>query len=277
MARIRTIKPEFVQSESVGRLSRDARLLFILIWTVCDDEGRLRGNSRMLARTLYPYDDGKDGQIDTSGSDVERWMLELEQQGCVQRYESGGDSYLSVCNWLKHQKIDKPSASKLPPAPRVLAKVRERSSQDQDQDRDQEGKGSTAPAPGSASADPPPLVLSPVEQASAFPLPTAVITIPTNTGEEYPVYQPMVDEYASAYPAVDVPAQLREMRIWSISNPNQRKTKQGMQRFINGWLSKEQNRPRGRHDAGRGHGLAGNGYQLPQQLGRRPPPQESPK
>ena len=33
VARIRTIKPEFPQSESVGRLSRDARLLFILVWS----------------------------------------------------------------------------------------------------------------------------------------------------------------------------------------------------------------------------------------------------
>jgi hypothetical protein len=64
MGRIRTIKPEFPQSESVGRLSRDARLLFIQLWTVCDDSGRARGSSRMLASLLYPYDTDVLGLID---------------------------------------------------------------------------------------------------------------------------------------------------------------------------------------------------------------------
>ena len=56
MGRIRTIKPEFPQSESVGRLSRDARLLFILLWTLVDDSGRTRGGYQLLASLLYPYD-----------------------------------------------------------------------------------------------------------------------------------------------------------------------------------------------------------------------------
>ncbi len=46
MARIRSIKPEFPQSESMGNVSRDARLTFIQLWTLADDSGRLRGSSR---------------------------------------------------------------------------------------------------------------------------------------------------------------------------------------------------------------------------------------
>jgi len=42
MARIRTIKPEFPHSESMGRVSRDARLLFVMLFTIVDDEGRAR-------------------------------------------------------------------------------------------------------------------------------------------------------------------------------------------------------------------------------------------
>jgi hypothetical protein len=57
MARIRTIKPEFPQSESMGRISRDARLLFVQLWCICDDHGRTRAASRMLASLLFPYDD----------------------------------------------------------------------------------------------------------------------------------------------------------------------------------------------------------------------------
>lgn len=107
VGRIRTIKPEFPQSESMGRVSREARLCFIMLWTLCDDEGRTRANSRMLASLLYPYDDDAKGHL-------EGWLLELEREGCIQRYSCESDHYLQVLNWLSHQKIDHPSKSKYP-------------------------------------------------------------------------------------------------------------------------------------------------------------------
>lgn len=107
MARIRTIKPEFPQSESIGRLSRDARLLFIQIWTLADDEGRARASSRGLASALYPFDDDAKDLIDG-------WLFELARERLITRYEADGSTYLVVNNWLKHQKIDRPSKSRLP-------------------------------------------------------------------------------------------------------------------------------------------------------------------
>ena len=127
MARIRTIKPEFPHSESMGAISRDARLLFILLWTLADDSGRLRGNSRMLASLLYPYDDDAPKLIDG-------WLSELDAQSCIVRYQIEGATYLEICNWLIHQKIDKPSRSKIPAfdeSSRILANPREESSGDQ--------------------------------------------------------------------------------------------------------------------------------------------------
>lgn len=127
MARIRTIKPEFPQSESMGRVSRESRLCFMLLWTLADDSGRLRGNSRMLASLLYPYDDD-------AGKLIDGWLGELSKEGCVARYSADGDTYLQICNWLKHQKIDKPSASKIPAfdeSSRIVANPLERSSGDQ--------------------------------------------------------------------------------------------------------------------------------------------------
>jgi hypothetical protein len=114
MARIRSIKPEFPQSESMGNVSRDARLTFLQLWTIADDEGRLRGNSRMLASLLFPYDDDAPALIDG-------WLSELEREGCITRYKHDNQSYIQICNWLIHQKIDKPSKSKIP----EFAKARE--------------------------------------------------------------------------------------------------------------------------------------------------------
>ena len=107
MARIRTIKPEFPQSETIGRLSRESRLLFILIWTVCDDAGRTRGIGRILSSLLYPFDEDAPALMET-------WLLELEKENCVLRYKVDGNTYIQVCNWLKHQKIDRPGESRIP-------------------------------------------------------------------------------------------------------------------------------------------------------------------
>lgn len=120
MARIRTIKPEFPQSESIGRLSRDARLLFIQLWTIVDDVGRARAASRLLASLLYPYDSDAPKLMD-------KWLAELEAAECIQCYQHDGASYLQIVNWSKHQKVDHPSASRLPEPPEVSREIREAS------------------------------------------------------------------------------------------------------------------------------------------------------
>ena len=76
MARIRCIKPEFPQSQSMGEVSRDARLLFVELWTLCCDHGKTRASPRMLASLLFPYDDDAPGLI-------EGWLGELEAQGAT--------------------------------------------------------------------------------------------------------------------------------------------------------------------------------------------------
>jgi len=105
--RIRSIKPEFWESESLGRVSREARLLFIGLFSCCDDHGRARASSRLLASRLYPYDDDALKKLPA-------WIEELEKEHCIRLYKVNGESYLDIPKWLNHQKIDKPSASKLP-------------------------------------------------------------------------------------------------------------------------------------------------------------------
>jgi hypothetical protein len=107
MARIRTIKPEFPHSENIGRLSRDARLLFVLLWTWVDDHGRARGNSRLLAANLFPYDDDVPQLIDG-------WLSELLNERLIRIYEIDGSCYLDIPSWSKHQRIDNAGKSHIP-------------------------------------------------------------------------------------------------------------------------------------------------------------------
>jgi len=66
----------------------------------------------------------------------------------------------------------------------------------------------------------------------------------------------MVDEWAAAFSAVDVHAELRKVRAWCLDNPQKCKTRGGVRRFLHNWLAKE-------HDRGPRAGRA------PQQSGGR--------
>lgn len=111
MGRIRCIKPEFAGSELMGHVSRDARLTFILMWPVADDEGRLRANHRFLAHTLFPYDSDAEAQI-------HRWLKELEGQGAITTYHTADGAYIQINNYRSPasdwgQKIDHPRLSRI--------------------------------------------------------------------------------------------------------------------------------------------------------------------
>jgi hypothetical protein len=74
------------------------------------------------------------------------------------------------------------------------------------------------------------------------PPPAAVL--PLVDGTDFKISVEMVAELSGLYPAVDVAQQLRGMRGWLLANPKNRKTKAGIMRFVNSWLSREQNSAR---------------------------------
>lgn len=74
------------------------------------------------------------------------------------------------------------------------------------------------------------------------PPPAAVL--PLVDGTDFEISVETVAELSGLYPAVDVEQQLRNMRGWLLANPKNRKTKAGIMRFVNSWLSREQNSAR---------------------------------
>ena len=107
MSRIRTIQPNFPKSRSMGRVSRDARLLFIQLWLVADDAGRLRFDHETLVDDLYPEDPDASTFLTT-------WLSELEREKCIERYQVNDGAFIRIVKWRKHQTIQHPSASHLP-------------------------------------------------------------------------------------------------------------------------------------------------------------------
>jgi len=78
------------------------------------------------------------------------------------------------------------------------------------------------------------------ESSVELPAP-GVFELPMIDGSEWPVPQKLYAELVAAYPGVSVMAELSKFRMWLISNPKRRKTKGGLPRAINAWMSREQN------------------------------------
>lgn len=108
MGRIRSIKPEFSQSEAIVALSRDVRLHFIQLWTYADDYGRGKDEPRVIKGAIWPLDD------DVSPEQVEAWQCVLAAEGRIVRYTVGGRQFFEVVNWMEHQKPNRRTESKLP-------------------------------------------------------------------------------------------------------------------------------------------------------------------
>lgn len=108
--RIRTVKPEAWQDERIAGLSRDARLLWVVLVTMADDEGRFRVVPSLILAHGYLYD--KDAPKKLDG-----WLSELGSSGLVRLYSSGDHDYGVFPSWSSNQRINKPSKSILPAPP----------------------------------------------------------------------------------------------------------------------------------------------------------------
>ena len=110
MARKRMIDPEFWSDEEVGQWSYATRLFYIGLWNFSDDEGRFKAHKQLLKSQIFPYD---------KHISIEKLKVELGNK--VQWYcdEKTNNQYGFVCNFLKYQRIDRPTPSQLPPPPKT--------------------------------------------------------------------------------------------------------------------------------------------------------------
>ena len=120
MARIRTIQPDLPYSESLSRVILEAELLWPRLFIVFDDEGRARADIELLAAQLFPRRRGQE-QL------VRMCLDEYEREGMIERYRVEYVEYMRAVNWRRHQRVDRPTPSRLPASPQELAKAREAS------------------------------------------------------------------------------------------------------------------------------------------------------
>ena len=81
------------------------------------------------------------------------------------------------------------------------------------------------------------------------------IGLQLNDKSLFPIFDDDLDKWRDLYPAVNVEQELRNMVGWIDGNPTKRKTKSGIKKFINSWLSKEQDQGGRRQMPGQKLGL----------------------
>lgn len=104
--RIRTIKPDFWQNEKLSEVSETAHMLAAALINYCDDEGYFNANPRLIKAALFPL---RDTSVSIHGA-----LSELSLIGYI-RLGSGSDGreYGHIVNFLSHQKINRPTPSKI--------------------------------------------------------------------------------------------------------------------------------------------------------------------
>ena len=237
----RMIKETIRTDLQINRLTDFQFRLWTYLLTYVDDYGRGSADPDLVKGFCFPR------RKDVTAKSISAGFKELQNEGLVKIYRVGEEMYFYFPSWEKHQRIQ--AKRSLYPEPPSL--------EDCDGFDNFTVTHGDPPVPTVTHGNPPPEVeveeeieytstdvdvcaeLKKEKQATDEKE-QAIFEIPTNTGESYPFFQADIDLYKSLYPSVDIAQEMRKMVGWSDANPAKRKTKAGMKRFVNGWLSREQ-------------------------------------
>jgi len=111
VARIRTIKPSMFSSLTVCAWPVDVRWTFAGLFTYLDDYGRGLDEPRLVKAELWPLDDRM------TAKKVDEHLDLIASTGPLCRYESGGSRYFHITSWREHQRVNRPTDSKIPLCP----------------------------------------------------------------------------------------------------------------------------------------------------------------
>lgn len=98
-------------NDTLAEVEPLGRLLFAGLWCIADREGRLEDRPRRIKAEVLPYDD----------CDIEQLLEQLEQHAFVHRYQVGGEQYIQIINFSKHQNPHKNEADSVLPGPEDAA------------------------------------------------------------------------------------------------------------------------------------------------------------
>lgn len=111
MARIRAVKPELRRSLTVGEWPIPVRYAWVLLWGYLDDLGRGVDDVRLIVADLFPLD------REVTEKKMATWLEMMAKSGVLCRYNADDMRFLHAVKWADHQRINRPSPSRIPPCP----------------------------------------------------------------------------------------------------------------------------------------------------------------
>lgn len=241
----RMIKETIRTDLQINRLTDFQFRLWTYLLTYVDDYGRGSADPDLVKGFCFPR------RKDVTAKSISAGFKELQNEGLVKIYRVGEEMYFYFPSWEKHQRIQ--AKRSLYPEPT--------SSEDCDSFDNSTVTHGNPPLPTVTHGNPPPEVEVEVEEEIEYTSTDvdvcaepkkekqatdekeqALFELPTNTGEVYPFYSSDINSYKNLYPSVNVEQEMRKMIGWLDANPKRRKTKTGMKRFVNTWLSSEQDK-----------------------------------
>lgn len=102
------IKPNFWVSQTLTRVSRESRLLFIGLWNFSDDYGILEDSNRRILGDVFPYD------TTVTESEIQSWKESLIREQLLVKVAYKGHNYLFIRSWNEHQKVSNPGRETIP-------------------------------------------------------------------------------------------------------------------------------------------------------------------
>ena len=211
-------------SKKINQLNCEQFELYIRLLLVVDDFGRYLGSTTRISRACWP------DRENMTSKKVIPLLLTLQKVGLLEIYTVNNEKYIEISNWTQRTRQIE---SKYPPKNvtvncpsndgQVTDKGQSSAHVDVDVDVDVDDRRNST------------------EQTSCSAL---VVMLPLNDKSFFEIRQDQVDKWSLLYPSVDVVAELRKMIGWLEANPKNQKTKAGIGRFVNGWLARQQDRPK---------------------------------
>lgn len=231
----RILKESICTSDTVDTLSWFEEVFFYRLIVNCDDYGRMDARPAILKANLFPLKN-------ITVADIEKTLNKLSAAGLVYRYIVNDKPYLQLVTWEKYQQV-RSKKSKCP-APEEGMLYDKNTAHDIKCNQ----KKSNVPV----------IQSNPIQSESEFeseykhgaaktadvPEQLPVVSLMLNDKSFCHISQSKIDHWSELYPAVDIKQELLKMQGWLESNPAKRKTKNGIERFITGWLAKEQDKGR---------------------------------
>ena len=224
----RILKDSILTDKAFNSLTLTEESIYHRLLVSADDYGIFYADPILLLRILYPR------KTDITEEVIQEGLDHMEEAGIISRYTAEGDDYLKICSWENNQRL-RNSRHKFP------VPEEEATPEPAPEPETKEKAGQEKPAGHNASKK-----AADTEPKTADEI---IIQLPLNDNTNYNVTQEEITEFSSLYPAVDVLQEYRGMKAWCMSNPHKRKTRNGIKKFINGWLSSAQKQNQNAHPA----------------------------